>query len=151
MKHNKTLDKLEWHVVQVDWDLTEHRKAKKLGEYHCKFLVRYQRDSNTKPTKNCKYWPLIYELRANDTLGAMIVTTPDKVDNLLRRNPHTRAWYELKINLAEDGLVGPFNFGKERTIPEEAWKALREEATTIAEEDNKQLDVTDLDRIIPLN
>jgi hypothetical protein len=34
-----------WHLVQIDWDETNHTRARKLGEYHTKFYVRNAADA----------------------------------------------------------------------------------------------------------
>ena len=124
--------------------MTKHDKARKLGEYHCKFYVRRHEDAKKKPTKNCRYWPLIYELRSNDTLGSMCSVRPNQAEDLIRAYPRTRAWYELDINLAEDGLVGPFNFDSNYRINEKVWTLLKEEAEL------QDVDTDDLEQIIPL-
>jgi hypothetical protein len=48
-----------WHLVQVDPEETNNRRAKTVGEYHVKYYVRNVMDSEKRLVRNCRYWPLI--------------------------------------------------------------------------------------------
>jgi divalent metal cation (Fe/Co/Zn/Cd) transporter len=73
----------------------------------------------------------------------MIPVRPNKVADILTNKPHTRGWYKMEVNIAKNGLMGPFNFTTQQDgkttethrIREEIWKALeaeiREEETTV--------------------
>ena len=87
---------------------------------------------------------MIHELRSDDTLGVMCVIRPNKAEETVRNNPRTRAWYKLEINLAEDALVGPFDFASNQQIDEIVWEKLKEEAQ------QRDVDISDLDKVIPL-
>jgi hypothetical protein len=32
------------------------------------------------------------------------------VEEILKNKPTTRGWYQMDINMTEDGMIGPFNF-----------------------------------------
>ena len=77
---------------------------------------------------------------------------PNKVDETLAKRPCTRGWHQGMVNLAEDGIVGPFNFSVNETaqpcyISQETWKAFEDsdEATS------GSVDIEDLNRITPLS
>ena len=76
--------------------------------------------------------------------GDMCIIKPEKAEDTIRRNPRTRAWYELEINLAEDGLIGPFDFEANHHIGKKVWDSLKAEAEL------HEVDVGDLDRIVPI-
>ena len=50
----------------------------------------------------------------------------------------------MDINLAEDGLIGPFNFDSNHHVNEKIWTLLKEEAEL------QDVDTDDLEQIIPL-
>ena len=87
---------------------------------------------------------MIYEWRSDETFGDMVIVRPDKVDKTIEKNPRTRAWYELQINLAEDGIIGPFDFEPNHRIGDIIWSNLTTEAEL------HDIDTSDLDKIIPL-
>jgi hypothetical protein len=53
---------------------------------------------------------------------------PSKADSVINKRPDQYAWYQHDVNIAENALVGPFDFAKEHTIPNEAWDRLQEKA-----------------------
>jgi hypothetical protein len=65
----------------------------------------------------------------------MISVRPNKVNEVLKNKPHTRGWYQMEINIAEDGLIGPFNFTTQQDgkttethrVREDIWKVLENE------------------------
>jgi hypothetical protein len=73
---------------------------------------------------------------------------PEKVDKLLASKPSTRGWYQDDINIAEDKIVGPFDFEQiDRTphrIPERHWNSLIKESL------HNNIDVTDVNKVTPL-
>ncbi len=79
-----------------------------------------------------------------------MVIKPQKVEETLAKKACTRAWYQEPVNLAEDGIVGPFNFtpidGETHRISEDAWKAV--EASECVK--NGGVDIDDLSQINPL-
>jgi hypothetical protein len=98
--------------------------------------------------RNCRYWPLIREIKPDGNVGDIMFIRPNKVDEHLAKRPYTRGWYQDTANLAEEGSVGPFNFSNEtddetHRIDEKTWKALKEEALT------HNVDITDLTKTIP--
>ena len=141
-----------WHVVQVDLEETNNRQAKTIGEYHVKYYVRNVTDSKKNLVRHCRFWPLLREIKQpSGEFGDIIVLRPNKVEETLARRPHTRGWCQGVVNLAEDGIVGPFNFSVNKTaqpccISPDTWKALEdsEEATS------GSVDIDDLNRITPL-
>jgi hypothetical protein len=140
----------EWHVVQVDLDKTNSREARKTGEYHLRYYVRHYADAKKRLVRNCRHWPLIREIKPDGRFGDIVVIRPNKVEETLVKKPYTRGWYQGKVNLAEDGLIGPFNLSttKEETyrIDEEVWKILE----TCKEVKERRLDISDLNTVTPL-
>jgi hypothetical protein len=78
----------------------------------------------------------------------MISVRPNKVNGVLKSKPHMRGWYQMEINIAEDGLIGPFNFTTRQEssntethhIREEIWKALETEVR----EEEPTVDISDV-------
>jgi hypothetical protein len=137
-----------WHLVQIDWEETNHSRARRLGEYHTKFYVRNATDAKKRLVCKCRYWPLIYEIRHDGYFGRMIPVRPNKVEEVLKNKPTTRGWYQMDINIAEDRLIGPFNFTTQQDgttmethrIREEIWKALETEVR----EEETMVDISDV-------
>jgi hypothetical protein len=74
------------------------------------------------------------------------VPTAEKALTILETKSYKYAWYQREINLAEGKLHGPFDFGKNFTINDEHWEALKIAAST----QETPVDITDINRIIPL-
>jgi hypothetical protein len=140
----------QWHLVQVDLDETNERQARRMGVYHVRYYVRHFADSRKRLVRNCKFWPLIREIKPNGEFGDIVVIRPQKVEETLAKRVYTRGWYQSEINLAEDGLVGPFNFankeGETHRIDDEVWKTLE----TCEGVKDGRVDIDDLSQIIPL-
>jgi outer membrane biosynthesis protein TonB len=138
----------QWHLVQADLDETSHRQAKAYGTYHVRYYIRHHLQSKTRTTQECKHWPLIREIRPDGNFGAIIMIQPDRVDRYLAKRPSTVGWYQLEANLAEDGLVGPFNFsqikGEHNRIDPQHWTALLDKSNLL------NVDARDVTKIIPL-
>jgi hypothetical protein len=83
-----------------------------------------------------------------EEFGAIIMVRPEKVEEVLAKRPHTRNWYQEGINLAEDTLVGPFDFtiiGKDRhRVALEHWNKL----VTVSKD--YEVDARDVTAITPL-
>ena len=149
---NKQNSAADWHLVQVDLDETNSRQARKLGEYHVKYYVRQFDDAKKKLVRNCRYWPLIREIKPDGYFGDIIVLRPSKVEETLRKKPYTRGWYQGKVNLAEVGLIGPFNFttndkGASHHIPKTIWTALE----ALKDVRDGLIDIKDINQILPLH
>ena len=140
-----------WYVIQVDLDETNERRARKTGEYHVRYYIRHFTDAKKRLSRNCRYWPLIREIKPDGSFGDIVVIRPGKVDETLTKKVYTRGWYQSEANLAEDGLAGPFNFsnrqGETHRIDEGVWKALEEHE----EVKNGRVDIDDLSQITPLH
>jgi hypothetical protein len=76
-----------WHLVQVDPEETNNRQAKNIGEYHVKYYVRNVIDSKKRLVRNCRYWPLIREIKQpSGEFGDIVVLQPNKVEETLALN-----------------------------------------------------------------
>ena len=71
----------------------------------------------------------------------MVLVNPNKAEDMVRAHPNTLAWCELGINLAEDEIVGLFNFGPNSTRPGKVWAQLEDKAET------QNIDIEDLVQI----
>jgi hypothetical protein len=120
----------DWHLIQIDEDETDPQKAKRLGEYHARYYIREYENAKKRRVMDCRFWPLIRELRADGNFGAIVMIRPNKVDDILAKKPYTRGWYQHGVNIAEDGVVGPFNFdtvsGEANRIAQKYWTELLE-------------------------
>ena len=139
--------KKTWYVVQVDWDETVMKEAKSFGRYHVRWYIRQHEDCKKKVVSKCRFWPEIHEMKTQDVLGAMKPMRPSKcIESVLARRD--LFWYQRKINLFADYIVGPFNFftdGKEtHHIHPSIWNELRSKA------DPAEVDVLTIDRKVPL-
>jgi hypothetical protein len=141
-----------WHLVQVDTEETNNRQAKRVGEYHVKYYVRNAMDSRKRLVRNCRYWPFIREIKQpSGEFGDIIVLRPNKVEETLAKKPYTRGWYQDTVNLAEKGIIGPFNFSQNSKnesdcIHPDIWRELEESE----EVKSGSVDIDDLNRVTPL-
>jgi hypothetical protein len=147
-RHETGRPRAEWHLVQIDLEETNPRLAKETGAYHTKYYIRNYTQSKKRTTRNCKYWPLIRELRPDGNFGSIVMVRPDKVDELLAKKPYSRGWYQREEDLATDGLIGPFDFSQ---IDQESYRIkanLWNELLELAAEHN--IDAFDVNNIVPL-
>jgi hypothetical protein len=140
-----------WHLVQVDSEETNNRQAKRIGEYHVRYYVRNALDSRKRLVRNCRYWPLIREIKQpSGEFGDIIMLRPNKVDEVLAKRQYTRGWYQGKVNLAEQAIIGPFNFSidqnEQNRIHPDTWQELEE----CEEVKTGNVDIRDLNRVTRL-
>ena len=139
--------KADWYIVQVDWHETEQEQATKTGEYHLRWLVRHHKDSKTRRIIDCRYWPEIHEQLPDGTLGRMRLVSPNKATRQYLQHQGW-AFYEWKMNLAKDYIVGPFDFmtinKEQHRIPKDVWDELLMKA------DPAELDLAGLHRVNPI-
>jgi hypothetical protein len=126
--HEHQEQSLSHLVRQVDPDETNNRQARSVGEHHVKCYVRNVNDSKKRLVGDCKHWPLIREIKQpSSEFGDIIVLRPNKVEEILAKKLCTRGWHQGTVNLAEQGIIGPFNFAIDLTeqqhISEDTWKA----------------------------
>ena len=57
----------------------------------------------------CCFWPEIITKNQDIMIGKMLQVIPSQVNNILQKN-HTYMWYKDGIYLAENFLVGTFQF-----------------------------------------
>jgi hypothetical protein len=150
-RKSKPTEREGWHLVQVDLDETNERQARKMGEYHVKYYVRHYADSKKRLVRNCKFWPLIRELKPDGSFGDILVIRPNKVEETLAKKVYTRGWYQEPVNIAENGLAGPFNFStideETHRISETVWKTVEDSE----EAKSGRVDIDDLSQITPLH
>jgi hypothetical protein len=90
-----------WHVVQVDAE----------GECHVRCHARNALDSRKRLVRNCRCWPLTREIKQpSGEFGDIVMPRPNKVDEVLAKRQHSQGWHQGKVNLAEQAIIGPFNF-----------------------------------------
>jgi hypothetical protein len=95
---------------------------------------------------------LIREIKQpSGEFGDIIVLRPNKVEEILAKRPYTRGWYQGTVNLAEQSIIGPFNFSQNSKnesdcIHPDIWRELEESE----EVKSGSVDIDDLNRVTPL-
>ena len=135
-----------WHLVQVDEDETNWRKAKAEGVYHVRYYVKSFADSKKFKGRECAYWPEIHEFKRDGvTMGPIVPTKPGrKVEKLLNNKANRFMWYQDTINLFDCMLEGPFDFEAGHKVPQQVWKQLLSRASEF------DLYVGAVNRVVPL-
>jgi hypothetical protein len=138
----------KWFLVQVDINETDPQEAVQVGRYHCRWYIRHVDDSFKEKTRFARFWPEVHELR-DGVLGKIVVVRPDKVRKLTEQKKARLAWYQDKVDLVNDRLVGPFDFmpvttrqRKQNLIDNEYWAELLTFSETV--------DTTMVDEVDPL-
>ena len=126
----------------------EHeRRENTMSDATCDTL---QRRKKNRLVRNCRFWPLIREIKPDGNFGDIVFIRPAKVDETLAKKVWARGWYQGATNIAEDSLVGPFNFsnlgGETHRAGEDAWKTL-ENCEGVK---SGRVDIDDLSQITPL-
>lgn len=122
--------KKDWFVVQVVWDGTSETQARNTGVYHVRWYACNISDSKSRVVTNCRFWPEIHQSDSDGRPKKHMVVPPAKTERVLKKSGH--GWYQKKINLLTDALVGPFDFARinsesHRILPQ-TWSSLRQEA-----------------------
>jgi hypothetical protein len=94
---------------------------------------------------------LIREIKQpSGEFGDIIMLRPNKVDEVLAKRQYTRGWYQGKVNLAEQAIIGPFNFSidqnEQNRIHPDIWQELEE----CEEVKTGNVDIRDLNRVTRL-
>ena len=139
--------KKDWYIVQVNWDDTSEEQAILYGKYKLQWLVPHESDAKRRRRRDCRYWKEIHMKKGNGELGPMRMVSPAKATpEYIKEQNWT--FYEWEMNLLDIKLVGPFNYAniskEANRIHNDEWKSLREKA------DPKEIDITTMDRVIPL-
>lgn len=120
-----------WYLVQVDLDETDPIVAKDWGIYHVRWYIRHHEDAKRRLQCNCRFWPEIHEIKSDGTFGKLYPIRPHKVNKLLETKGKLYGWYQMDVNLAETGLLGPFDFGSDWIVPKPAWNQLKLKAAEL--------------------
>jgi hypothetical protein len=67
----------------------------------------------------------MHELNSDNSFGLMYPVHPDKAEAWVVAHSNWFGWYQLDVNIAEMGLVGPSDFDKDSHIPNAACDQLR--------------------------
>ncbi len=138
--------KNSWHLVQVDEEETNWRRARQEGIYHVRHCVCSLADSRKKKIRECAYWPETHEFkRDGETMGPMVPTKPQKVDRLLSEKSYRFMWHQDTIDLFEAKLVGPFDFDQGYTVAKQVWDQLLDVAK------HYSIYMANINRIVPLD
>ena len=138
----------DWFIVQVDWDETIEDEAKTKGLYHVRWFMRHYIDASRRIVSECRFWPEVHELLPNDVLGAIQVVRPsERIEQVLMKKKWV--WYQQKMNLFVEHIVGPFNFSiinrEPNRVDPTIWNQLRMKASPT------EVDLSNLHQIEPLN
>lgn len=139
-----------WYLVQVDLDETDPQSALQFGRYHCKWHVRHADDSLKVKTRFARFWPEIHLVR-DGVLAEMVPVRPNKVANLLggKKTGSRYAWYCDEVDLAEDQLVGPFDF-KTATLKDNRLNLIDQACWSELLKFSETVDTSTIDAIDPL-
>jgi hypothetical protein len=146
-------DKHKWFLVQARPEASDPHKAQEEGIYMVRFWIREHQHSETRPQRNCRYWPEIHERNHNgpNIIGPIIPIRPGQVETLLTTRPDRYIAYELPVNLCTHAITGPFDFAVPKFYDQEANRVTFEDWEELkAKAPRHKIDVTDIDNIIPL-
>lgn len=99
----------KWYLVQVDLEATNEVAAHNNGTYRVRWWVAYHNDAKIRPPRHCRFWPEIWDMRPDLTLGPRRVVCPGKAEAMLDQRTDL-AWYQLDVDLPTTAIVGPFSF-----------------------------------------
>ena len=85
-----------WYLVQVDLDETNERRAQKTGEHHVRCCTRHFTDARKRLVRNCRFWPLIREIKPDGNFGDIVFIRPAKADETLAKKVCTRGWCQAR-------------------------------------------------------
>jgi hypothetical protein len=103
-----------WRLGQVDQDDTSPSVAKESGIYRVRWWTQHHDDSKSRSIVDSRFWPDVYNVRADGAPGKRHPVKPLKISDALANDP-TLCWQADDFPLAECLIVGPFDFFKKRT------------------------------------
>jgi len=134
---SKQNGKYHWKVGQVVTKDSNPHAMKTYGQYRMRWFIPNSTDAETLSTTDCQFWADFRTLQSDLSLGRQAIVKPSKAEGRLRDST-AMIWAQDDVNLAEDRIVGPFNFEKRRIpgpgrtktvsntsfIPEATWNKL---------------------------
>ena len=102
-----------FEVGQVVWNDVDTQEARQLGRYPVRWYMPSEIDRQERSTMESRFWPKFQTIRADGQPGEIYPVKPHKADEV-HRTDSTRKWLQDRIDLAENILVGPFDFCKIR-------------------------------------
>ena len=96
-------------IGQVVWEEQDPDLNKHFGVYQVQWWRQHPEDQLQQSITSSRFWPDVWTISADGTLGRKQVVKPSKVTATLAQDS-TLTWQSGDILLAEDLVVGPFEF-----------------------------------------
>jgi hypothetical protein len=102
-----------FRVGQVDWESSDPHMSERFGVYRVKWWRPHLEDNESRPLVECRFWPDVWTLRADGNFGHVQAVRPERARQATSSD-QTLHWRYGDVSLAEDLIVGPFEFSKVR-------------------------------------
>lgn len=153
-----------YRLVQAEPTRSYGVAMRDYGVYRCKSWDKHLHDAEKLAARDCRYWPDVRHVTPSGALDKRQPVSPETVKRFLQQNQGLFVWREEDINIADDRLVGPFNFNIQRVPSSNTTSTTRTRASSrkylIDYDVWKQLEIildeqgidrTTINKVIPCN
>jgi hypothetical protein len=102
-----------FRLGQVDWNARDPALTERFGIYRIRWWRQHLEDATSRSIVDSRFWPDVWTLKANGNFGHVHAVRPDRAA-AATANDSTLHWRCGDVSLAEDLIVGPFNFSQVR-------------------------------------
>jgi hypothetical protein len=112
VQDNPTLP-ASFRLGQVKLDEQDPSLTQHFGVYRLRWYRQYLEDVHLRSVVNSRFWPDVWTLRTDGTFGHPHAVRPSRATRVTAEDP-TLHWKSGDVSLAEDLIVGPFEFSQVR-------------------------------------
>ena len=102
-----------FRIGQVDLDSSDPQVSSRFGVYRVKWWRPHLDDVKTRSMVNSRFWPDVWTLRTDGGFGHAQSVRPERA-KAATADDDTLHWQDGDVSLAEDLIVGPFDFSQVR-------------------------------------
>ena len=100
-----------FRLGQVDWNARDPALTDQFGIYRVRWWWQHLEDVTSQSIVDSRFWPDVWMLKANGNFGHVHAVRPDRAA-VATANDLTLHWQCGDVSLAEDLIVGPFDFSQ---------------------------------------
>ena len=102
-----------FRLGEVDWNARDPQLTERFGVYRIRWWRQHLDDANSRSLVESRFWPDVWTLRADGNFGHVQQVRPDRAV-AATADDSTLHWRCGDVSLAEDLIVGPFDFSQVR-------------------------------------
>ena len=97
----------------MDWNERDPQLTDQFGVYRIRWWRQHLDDATSRSLVDCRFWPDVWTLKADGNFGHVHAVRPERAV-AATTDDSTLHWRCGDVSLAEDLIVGPFDFSQVR-------------------------------------